>query len=155
MPSQVKSNPFRYSMMEPYPSVTCVYKLYFGTHYFITKCLRLHQSLQNFSVQIDRDLRNGVKDGSILTNVIKHIHRSRVIAMTCEVVLAPDDAFELLLKERELLKAGKDDEKCLNYYFDVTLPKWIPDSVVVRYQEYITKLAREKAQQTIDAKDEA
>lgn len=136
----MNSSPFRYSFKrDDYTSASCVYKLWFGKKYFIWKAKALFQSVDTMSVDIDRRLRNGMKEGDMYTLVIAHIKRARVTQMEAEAIVFNDNPEELLIAEYEALKAAKGDPDCLNMGFYPYLPKWIPESAVKVLEEYIHK----------------
>lgn len=136
----MNSSPFRYSLKkEDYTSASCVYKLWFGKKFFIWKAKALFQSLDTVSVDIDRRLRNGMKQGDMYTLVISHIQRARVTQMEAEVVLYSDNPEELLIAEYEALKAAKGNPDCLNMGFYPYIPKWIPEAAVKALEQYIRK----------------
>lgn len=118
---------FRYSMREEYPSRTCVCKLWFGKKFLIRKFKALRQGVDTVAEDIDRRVRNGLKDGDIYEKVIAYIKRARPNQMEVEMVFSSDKAQEILLQEYRLLQDSKSNPDCLNMQFDqVEFPKWIP-----------------------------
>lgn len=125
------SSPFPYTLKEPYGSVTCVFKLWFGGKYFIFKGLKLHSTAESLSIQIHRELVKP-KEDSIMFKVIAYIRRARVVTMTVEVIHETDAIAELLMVEYEQLQKAKKDLNCLNTRFvnNEYYPKWIPQAAI-------------------------
>lgn len=132
------SSPFPYAFKDPYDSVTCVFKLWFGGKYFIFKGLKLHSAAENLSIQIHREL-NKPKEDSILFKVIAYIKRARVVTMTVEIVHETDDPVELLKVEYEQLQKAKKDPNCLNTRFTNNdyYPKWIPQTAIHEFNKQL------------------
>lgn len=141
------SNPFRYFFREAYPSETCVFKIWFGQRYFIWKCKALHQAVNNISVEIDRRLRLGLKDGDIYEKIVKYIRKARVAQFEVEVVFKSDNPVDVLKYEHKALKSAQKDELCLNTIFIPGLPKWVPETAGAEYNKWkqdLTKVKKEK-----------
>lgn len=139
------ANPFRYMYKERYRSESTIYKAWFGKKYLIWKGKALQQSVEMISKDIDNRMRLGLKENDVFENVIKHIARARVTMFVVEAVLQSDNPVELLIREHELLKAGKEDPACLNTTHFPTFPKWIPQSAVDEFQQYVAKQAAAQA----------
>lgn len=138
------SNPFRYLFREAYPSETCVFKIWFGQRYFIWKCKALHQAVNNISVEIDRRLRLGIKDGDIYEKIVKYIRKARVSQFEVEMLLKSDDPVEILQYEHKVLKAAQKDEMCLNTLFVPGSPKWVPETAINEYNKWKQSLTQVK-----------
>lgn len=139
------SNPFRYIFREAYQSNSCIFKMWFGQNYFLWKSKALHQSVNQFAVEIDRRLRLGCKpDDTVYPKIVTYIRRARVSLFEVEVVYESDNPAEILIQEHKLLLAAKKDEKCLNISFTPYIPKWIPESAEKEYTDWKTSLQRKK-----------
>ena len=132
------ASPFPYTFKEPYGSVTCVFKLWFGSKYFIFKGMKLHASAENLSIQIHREL-NKPKEDSILFKVVAYVKRARVTTMTVELIHDTDDPVELLKVEYEQLQDAKDDPNCLNTRFvnNDYYPRWIPQTAINEFNKQL------------------
>lgn len=110
---------------------TCVFKLIFGTKYYIFKGLRIEKTVENISRQIWKELNNP-KEDSILFKVIAYIQKSRVTIMKVEVIKESDSIVDLLMTEYEALQAAKNDVNCLNtkFFNNEYFPNWIPQVAV-------------------------
>ena len=149
------SNPFRYYLREPYPSCSCVFKVWFGKKFFIWKAKALHQSVNNMSIEIDRRLRLGTKDGDIYEKIVKYIRKARVSQFDVEMLLANDNPVELLEYEYKELKKAEKNEDCLNISFAPVCPKWIPETACTEFDQWrqnINKKKREKKNATKNTK---
>lgn len=115
---------------------TCVFKLMFGSKYFIYKGLKVKKTVENLSVQIHKELNNP-KENSILFKVIAYIQKSRVTMMKVEVIKESDAIVDLLLAEYEVLQSAKDDVNCLNtrFFNNEYFPNWIPQTAVNEFQK--------------------
>jgi hypothetical protein len=132
------SSPFPYTFKEPYQSVTCVFKLWFGSKYFIFKGMKLHSTAENLSIQIHREL-NRPKEDSIMFKVIAYIKRARITTMTVELIHETDAIGELLMVEYEQLQKAKKDLNCLNTRFtnNEYYPKWIPQVAINEFTKQL------------------
>lgn len=110
---------------------TCVFKLVFGTKYYIFKGLKIEKTVENLSKQIWKELNNP-KEDSILFKVIAYIQKSRVTMMKVELIKESDSIVDLLMTEYEALQAAKNDVNCLNtrFFNNEYFPNWIPQSAV-------------------------
>lgn len=115
---------------------TCVFKLIFGTRYFIYKGLKISKTVENLSAQIHKELNNP-KENSILFKVIAYLHKSRTTLMRVEVIEESDAIVDLLMTEYNVLQAAKKDVNCLNtrFYNNEYFPNWIPQSAVNEFQK--------------------
>lgn len=132
------SSPFPYVFKEPTQSVTCVFKMIFGTKYFICKGLKLHSIAESLSTQIHREL-NRPKEDSILFKVVAYVKKARVTTMTIDVIHETDDPVELLKVEYEQLQKAKKDPNCLNTRFvnNDYYPKWIPQTAINEFNKQL------------------
>lgn len=110
---------------------TCVFKLIFGTKYYIFKGLRIEKTVENISRQIWKELNNP-KEDSILFKVIAYIQKSRVTIMKVELIKESDSIVDLLMTEYEALQAAKNDVNCLNtkFFNNEYFPNWIPQVAI-------------------------
>lgn len=110
---------------------TCVFKLFFGTKYFIFKGLRISKTVENLSYQIHKELNNP-KEDSILFKVVAYVRKSRTTMMRVELIKESDAIVDLLWAEYKALQAAKNDVNCLNTRFinNEYFPNWIPQSAV-------------------------
>lgn len=101
-----------------------VYKLHFGSKYFIFKGKTLKGSVEQNLRDIDKNLWSP-KPGHIFTKICEHIHKGRVMKCQVEVVLQTTDPNLFLNTEQELLIASEMDSSCLNTKFVSHIPKWL------------------------------
>lgn len=132
------TSPFPFTYKGTPESVTCVFKLWFGTRYFIFKGLKLYAAAENLSTQIHRE-RLKPKEDSILFKVIAYINRARVTNMTVESIHETDDPVEILKVEYEQLQKAKKDPNCLNTRFvnNDYYPKWIPQTAINEFNKQL------------------
>jgi hypothetical protein len=132
------TDPFPFTYKEPHDSTSCVFKLKFGTRYFIFKCLKLHASVAGLSKQIHRELRTP-KDDSILFKVVAYVKKARVTMMEVEVIHDADNPVDLLKVEYEQLQKAKKDPNCLNIRFvnNDYYPAWIPQTAVNEFNKQL------------------
>ena len=110
-------------------STLAVYKVYFGSHYFIWKSKAVKRGLESLAEQIERHVRLGRKlpDTDYLYHVINHIRRTRCIKAKVEMIQDDfDNTWEALVLEQQLLDQG--DEKCLNNNSDAYMSSWISEA---------------------------
>lgn len=129
------ANPFRIEGLDKLLSQPGVFKMNFGKKFFIYKGKSVHLSVDIFSKQIDREIRNP-KSTSILVKVVAYLKRYPVTSASIDVLMYTEDPVELLLAENEALQANKENKDCLNISFDNTayVPQWIPQKDVVAYK---------------------
>lgn len=132
------SAPFPYTYKEEYETGTCVFKLWFGSRYFIFKGLNFKTTVENLSKQIHRE-RTRPKDDSILTSVIAYINKARVTSMVVEKVCEADAIAVLLMEEYEALQEAKNDPNCLNTRFTNTdyYPHWVPQVAINEFTKQL------------------
>lgn len=134
------TSPFPYTFKEQYEttSVTCVFKLWFGSKYFIFKGMRMDKTVETLSVQIHREMNNQ-KDDSILFKAVAYIKRARIVTMTVEIIYETDAILDLLTMEYEELQEAKKDPNCLNTRFtnNEYYPKWIPQHIINEFAKQL------------------
>lgn len=110
---------------------TCVFKLIFGSKYYIFKGLKVAKTVEGLSNQIWKEKTNQ-KEDSILYKVVAYVNKARITFMTVEVIKETDDTIELLMAEYDALRAAKNDVNCLNtrFYNNEYFPNWVPQSAV-------------------------
>lgn len=117
-----------------------VYKVHFGSRYFIGKGKSLMQSVQNMATTIERALRTGVIDETnMFYHVVSYIKKARVMRGSVSVLHV--DSFEkneaeMLKLEQEWLDKSKNDPKCLNNNFDAYIAQWIPAQQVYKFNQW-------------------
>lgn len=116
---------YRFTINGSYNADPTVYKVIFGTKFYIWKGKNLRQSVEIMSEDIDRFLRKGIDQKHLLAKVINHITRSRVISCRVEPMLQTDNLAELIEYERTELINSKENPDCLNQVFEPHIPKWI------------------------------
>lgn len=116
---------FNYRFKENYGNPTCVVKFWFGSKYFIWKCLHLKQSCDQVFRDLNRKILNGGKEGDLFFNVVKHQKRTRVMFATVEVLFESTDLAAILAFDHEELSRSSADKDCLNTSFDQYIPKWL------------------------------
>lgn len=106
----------------------CIYKVKFGSKFYIGKAKTFLQSCEAMAVLIERELRNGVHESDMYYYVVRYIIKNRVTRGYAEMVFDGDKKPEsdLLKFEQGLLTKYKGDPDCLNNSFDAYIPKWIP-----------------------------
>src|ERR1700739_3455638 len=95
--------PFPYTFKDDYQNTTAVFKMWFGTRYFIFKALKLKATVESLSGQIHRELSRP-KDDSILVNVIAYVKKARVTNMVVERLFESDAVVDVLMAEYEALQ---------------------------------------------------
>lgn len=130
--------PFPYTFKDEYDSTTCVFKLWFGTRYFIFKGLKLKNTVENLSTQIHRERRRP-KEDSILIKVIAYITKARMTSMVVERIFESDAIAQVLMVEYEELQKAKKDPNCLNARFTNTeyYPKWVPQVAINEFTKQL------------------
>lgn len=125
--------PFPYHIDEDikYRNPTCVFKLVFGSKYFIFKGLKIAKTVEGLAAQIHKEIGNQ-KESSILYKVVAYVIKSRVTVMKVEVIFETDAIIDLLFKEYEALREASKDPNCLNTRFinNEYFPAWVPQSAV-------------------------
>jgi hypothetical protein len=139
------ANPFRYSFKEPYMSVQCIYRCWFGRKYFIWKAKALHQSVNQLSIEIDRRLRLGCAKDDIHYKIVGWIKKARVTLFEVEVLYQSENAADLLIYEQKQLNKCKRDDDCLNNRFLVHVPKWIPSEAEYVFRQAMKPAPKKKA----------
>jgi hypothetical protein len=144
---------FRYTFRSKAPSAPSVIRLWFGKAFFIWKVKALHAGVENISIDIDRRLRNGIKnpETDIYTQVIERIKKARVTMMEVEVVFQTEDPEALLLYEYDLLVSSMSDALCLNTQLEPYVPAWIPQPALAAFRAKIAarnKPRKSKARNT-------
>lgn len=133
------TSPFPFTYKGPYEGTSsCVFKLRFGTKYFIFKCLKLNHTAEGLSKQIHREL-NIPKEDSILFKVVAYVKRARVTMMEVEVIHDADNPVDLLKVEYEQLQKAKKDPNCLNTRFvnNDYYPAWIPQTAINEFNKQL------------------
>lgn len=143
------ANPFRYSFDAPYKSTTCVFKLWFGTRYFIWKTKSLHAGINKIAIELDRKLRLGFEPDNFYAPILRYIRSARIGLFRVEVLKETEDPAELLIFEFKALQAAKDDKKCLNKIFEPQVPQWVP---VEARQQLETAIAESKKPKPVKKK---
>lgn len=139
------ARPFNYSMREKYPSISTIWKAWFGSKKFlIVKAKSLHQSVNMIAKEIDYKYRMGVKDDDMHVKVIKHIKRYKIQAFEVEAIVQTDNPAELLIEEYKLLKAYAGTEACLNTNVMPHIPNWIPETAVKEFQAFVAQVFADK-----------
>lgn len=130
--------PFPYTFKDDYPSNTAVFKLWFGSRYFIYKGLHFKATVERLSSQIHWE-RSREKENSILSKVTAYINKARVTNMTVEVIFASDAIAQILMVEYESLQKAKKDPNCLNTSFVNTehYPKWVPQVAINEFTKLL------------------
>lgn len=125
--------PFPYHIDDDikYRNPTCVFKLIFGSKYFIFKGLKVAKTVDGLAAQIHKEIGNQ-KENSILYKVVAYVIKSRVTVMTVEVIAESDAIVDLLFYEYEALQAASKDPNCLNTKFinNEYFPNWIPQVAI-------------------------
>lgn len=132
-----------------YSSVPTVYKVYFGKKYFIWKGKSLLQSCQYLAESIERYMRmNKNNDTDYLYHVCNHIKRTRCIKATVEVI-ANDyirvlngaesiNGYAMLVEEQKQLdKAKREPEMCLNNNEEAYVPAWISAAHKEKFEKFL------------------
>lgn len=118
---------------------TAVFKLVFGTthRYFIFKGLRIYQTAESLSKQINKEI-NEPKEDSIMFKVVAYIKRARPAIMNVELIFESDSYPDILMAEYEALQAAKKDPNCLNTRFTNIeyFPHWISHKVAQDYLKW-------------------
>lgn len=124
-----QNTPYSISQVE-YTNQPSVYKLFFGTRYFIFKGKLFPGSPeQNLSDIYKLRWARQQKIDHIFYPVVEHIKRTRVLSCTVEIILQTDDVHDLVEMERKLLQVCKEDPNCLNRHFEPIIPKWIAEQL--------------------------
>lgn len=132
-----------------------VYKIWFGSRFFIWKGKSFAQSAESISVMIDRARRLHHNDqDNFLYHVVGYINKNRVTKATIEIVSIADfddtDWIKFLQTEQNLLTAYRNDPNCLNNNFVAYVPKWMGESVAKDFKSWL--MARNKPKKAIPRK---
>lgn len=116
-----------------YYATPCIFKIWFGSKYYIGKAKSLLPYAQNMAELIERALRTMKYDETnIYYHVITYIKRARIIKAKVEMIHNDfeKNEFIMLKTEQELLNKCKNDVNCLNNNFDSYTPKWMPQEQI-------------------------
>lgn len=116
---------FRYTIKADAVKAKCVFRMNFGTKYFIWKSPGLKASLETMCRDLDRKVNSGCKPEDLFCKLVTHCKRYRAYDFTVQVLFESQDHNELLEAEGMLLEAAKGDQHCLNSVFEPYKPKWI------------------------------
>jgi hypothetical protein len=141
-----------------YYSNFAVYKIWFGTRFFIWKGKSFSQSVETISVMIDRARRLHYDDKTnFLHLVVKHIIRNRVTKGVVEIMSIADfddtDWLKFLKDEQNLLTAHMNNELCLNNNFVAHVPKWMGQDITNEFNEWLKVRHKPKKKATSRKKD--
>ncbi len=132
------NSPYPYNISQELEgrSPTCVFKLVFGSKYFIFKGLRIAKTVEGLSMQIHKELNNP-KEDSVLFKVVAYVRKTRIKVMTVDLIKETDDTVDLLLTEYEALQGAKNDPNCLNTRFInyEYYPNWIPQIAINEFNK--------------------
>lgn len=125
-----------------YYSNFAVYKIWFGTRFFIWKGKSFSQSVESISVLIDRARRlHSNDDTNFLYHVVGYIKRSRVTKGSVEIISIADmddtDWLKYLKDEQNLLIAHRNNKLCLNNNFISHVPKWMGQGVEKEFNAWL------------------
>jgi hypothetical protein len=108
-----------------YTTDPAVYKLHFGSKYFIWKGLKFKASVEQNLSDIQKLIHRPPAANHLFSAISSYLNRTTVKRCTVELVLQTDDVKQLLAKEQELLDQGRNDQNCLNVEFIPHIPKWM------------------------------
>ena len=134
------SNPFRVSYRGEYKSVMCVYKIWVGDKYFIGSAKALKQHIEQLSIGIDRQLRNGIKPDNLYHDLITEIQKTNIQVVEAEVIYTADSGYSMLRSCYNVLQLSKDDSNCLNTTYHPYIPGWISLKDKEEYTNFIETL---------------
>lgn len=111
------------------PDQPVVYKLNFGSKYFVWKGKTIKSLEQNCT-----DIYKFVwkpKPGHAFMPMAAYIRKARILECLVEVIIQTEDPKLLIDTERSLLEAGKNDPHCLNEIFEPHVPKWLAEELTL------------------------
>jgi hypothetical protein len=138
----------------PFGVGRCVYKLYYGTRYIIWKGETLIESLSLLQKGYAYHVAYGQseaddKQNKFFIQFYKYIQSHPDLDFRLEILLASQNAYELLKREQMELIACWTDKKCLNNNQESYLPKfrektqtygsWITKRNVADFKKFLKK----------------
>lgn len=123
-PYQFRPAPHDHVMFIP-----AVYKLHFGSKYFIWKGKTLKGSVEQNLTDIQKLLFRIHQPTHLFAPVVLYIRKARPLKAEVEVMVETEDPKLLLEVESRLLLAGEHDEACLNTVFTPHIPKWLAEAL--------------------------
>jgi len=135
------ANPFRISYRGEYKSVMCVYKIWVGNKYFIGSAKALKQHIEQLSIGIDRQLRNGIKPDNLYYDLIIEIQKTNVQVVEAEVIYTAISGYSMLRSCYNELQICKNDSNCLNNTYHPYIPGWVSFKDKEEYTDFINNIS--------------
>jgi hypothetical protein len=106
-----------------------VYKLHFGSSYFIWKGKTLRGSVEQNLKDLHALLYKKSNPAHLFAPIVTYVKRNRILEAVIEVIIQTEDPALLVQTERDLLEAGRNEKLCLNNVFEPHIPKWIAEAL--------------------------
>lgn len=135
------ANPFRVKYRGEYKSVMCVYKIWVGDKYFIGSAKALKQHIEQLSIGIDRQLRNGIKADGLYYNLIIEIQKTNIQVVEAEIIHTANSGFNMLMYCYNELQISKNDSNCLNTTYQPYIPGWVSVKDKEQYDDFINNIS--------------
>ena len=120
----------------------CLFKIWAGDRYFIWKSVNVKTLMADVvAKQISKEVEVPKLD-SIFLKLVEHCRAKKIQEVTIEILKNyQENELKLLQDEYDLLRASKDDKKCLNKLFvnHESYPRWISQEVINNFKIYYTK----------------
>lgn len=103
-----------------------VYKIWYANKYVIVAGKMLVRSVENINTNLEyffKDTANGRNPNDMYYNFYCHVDDYPMQEFSIEILIDTDSTFQYLKNWHLELMKGKNDENCLNLYFEPYIPK--------------------------------